>query len=121
MLWNGGGFGKMAGTALSWLGIGSNANGTNNWRGGWTELNERGAEIVNLPRGTQIIPHQLSKRMADQSGSASMVIRLELSDDIDARIMSGAQQAAEVRIERFAQNELPGRVSSIQQYELERM
>lgn len=49
--------------------IGSNATGTNNWRGGLTSVNERGGEIMNLPRGTQIIPHDISKRMADGSGT----------------------------------------------------
>lgn len=76
-LWNGG-FGKQVGGWLSKVGIGSNANGTNNWRGGWTELNERGAEIVNLPRGTQIIPHQLSKRMADNAAPSGGTVKLEV-------------------------------------------
>lgn len=49
--------------------IGSNATGTNNWRGGLTSVNERGGEIMNLPGGTQIIPHDISKRMADGSGT----------------------------------------------------
>ena len=32
--------------------------------GGWTRINERGGEIVNLPGGTQIIPHDVSQRLA---------------------------------------------------------
>lgn len=75
-LWSGG-LGKQVGGWFSKIGIGSNANGTKNWRGGWTELNERGAEIVNLPRGTQIIPHQLSKRMAErQSDGGKLDVRV---------------------------------------------
>lgn len=42
--------------------VGHNAAGTNNWRGGLTSVNEAGGEILNLPSGTQIIPHDLSKR-----------------------------------------------------------
>ncbi|MBL2086543.1 hypothetical protein ELI61_29260, partial [Klebsiella pneumoniae] len=30
-------------------------------------VNERGGEIMNLPRGTQIIPHDLSKRYIDRA------------------------------------------------------
>jgi TP901 family phage tail tape measure protein len=39
----------------------ANAAGTSNWRGGWTRVNEKGGEIMNLPSGTQIIPHDASR------------------------------------------------------------
>ncbi|AEM40574.1 Tape measure domain protein [Ketogulonicigenium vulgare] len=52
--------------------IGANANGTNNWRGGLTQINERGGEIVDLPSGTRIIPHDVSNRMADGMGRGSV-------------------------------------------------
>lgn len=52
--------------AVGWvgekLGIGANAMGTSYWRGGLTRVHERGGEILNLPGGTQIIPHDLSRR-----------------------------------------------------------
>lgn len=53
-------------SALSWLGdkLAGNALGTSYWRGGLTRVNERGGEILNLPSGTQIIPHDVSARMA---------------------------------------------------------
>lgn len=35
-----------------------NANGTDFWKGGWTRINERGKEFINLPRGSQIIPNE---------------------------------------------------------------
>ena len=41
--------------------VGHNAAGTENWRGGWTYVNEKGGEIMNLPSGTQIIPHDASR------------------------------------------------------------
>lgn len=44
--------------------IGGNALGTSYWKGGLTRVNERGVEILNLPSGTQIIPHDVSKRVA---------------------------------------------------------
>ena len=44
--------------------LAGNALGTSYWRGGLTRVNERGGEIMNLPNGTQIIPHDISARMA---------------------------------------------------------
>lgn len=38
-------------------GIGGHAKGTSYFEGGFTEVNEHGGEIINLPKGTQIIPH----------------------------------------------------------------
>ena len=38
--------------------------GTSYWRGGLTAVHERGGEIINLPSGTQIIPHDVSLNMA---------------------------------------------------------
>lgn len=37
-----------------------NANGTDYWRGGFTWVGERGPELVNLPRGTQIMDNRSS-------------------------------------------------------------
>ena len=43
--------------------VGRNAAGTSYWRGGLTRINERGGEIVDLPSGTRIIPHDVSRQM----------------------------------------------------------
>lgn len=43
-----------------------NATGTNYFEGGLTHVNENGGEIMNLPSGTQIIPHDVSTKMASQ-------------------------------------------------------
>ncbi|PHC27405.1 phage tail tape measure protein [Bacillus wiedmannii] len=55
-----------------------NANGTPFFSGGISHVNERGGEIMNLPRGTQIIPHDLSKRYidraADKAGSSNSTV-----------------------------------------------
>ncbi|MEH6391115.1 MAG: hypothetical protein V7763_05620 [Sulfitobacter sp.] len=56
--------------------IGSNATGTDSWKGGLTSVNERGGEIMNLPKGTQIIPHDISKRMADKQGGGIAEVRV---------------------------------------------
>ncbi len=52
--------------------IGKNASGTDFWRGGLTRINEEGGEILNLPRGTQIIPHDVSMEIARAAGQASV-------------------------------------------------
>jgi hypothetical protein len=72
-LWGAAGGNGVVSGILSGLGIGGNANGTRDWRGGLTRVNERGGEIMNLPKGTQIIPNDISKRMADASGRQSSV------------------------------------------------
>ena len=51
-----------------------NATGTSYFPGGWTRINERGGEIVNLPGGTQIIPHDISQRMVGGRGITVQVI-----------------------------------------------
>lgn len=71
-LWSNIGGDGILGGVFKAFGIGENANGTNNWRGGLTWVNERGGEIMNLPRGTQVIPHDISKRMADKAASGGM-------------------------------------------------
>lgn len=51
--------------AGSWVAdrIGGHATGTSYFPGGLTRVNERGGEIMQLPGGTQIIPHDVSRRM----------------------------------------------------------
>ena len=77
----GGGGGGFAAGLLQSFGIGRNANGTQNWRGGLTSLHERGGEIYNLPKGTQVIPHDISKRMAD--GAADRAANVGITVGID--------------------------------------
>ncbi|WP_275789115.1 D-alanyl-D-alanine carboxypeptidase family protein [Pararhizobium gei] len=49
-------------------GIGTNAKGTDNWRGGPTWVGEEGPEIINAPRGAQIIPaHRTQAALAGNS------------------------------------------------------
>ncbi|EMS74048.1 hypothetical protein [Ruminiclostridium cellobioparum] len=53
------------------INMGHNANGTTNWRGGYTWINEEGGEIVDLPSGSRVYPHDLSTAMARTSAVAS--------------------------------------------------
>jgi hypothetical protein len=47
---------------LSAIGLGHNAEGTDNWSGGPTWVGEKGPEILNVPRGAQIIPNNIATR-----------------------------------------------------------
>ena len=58
--------------------FGKNADGTEYWRGGPTWVGERGPELLNLPRGAQVIEHQRSLRMVSAS-SAPPTINMPIS------------------------------------------
>lgn len=90
--WLGNAANNLMGSAFDTLfGIGANANGTRDWRGGLTRVNERGGEIMNLPSGTQIIPHDVSKRMAGQSGGA---VDVRVSVDNDGNLQAYVNRTA---------------------------
>lgn len=55
--------GKTGGAAVPKM-----AGGTNNWSGGLVQVSERGGEILDLPRGTRIYPHDKSVAMARAEG-----------------------------------------------------
>lgn len=44
-------------------GLTGHATGTNYFGGGWTEINERGGEIVDLPSGSRIYPHATTEKI----------------------------------------------------------
>lgn len=53
-------------------GLDHNATGTTSFAGGWTEINERGGEIVDLPSGSRIYPAQTTERIIrDEIGSST--------------------------------------------------
>lgn len=47
---------------------GSNALGTSYWKGGWTSINERGPEMINLPNGSQVIPADRTRSITNNRG-----------------------------------------------------
>jgi len=81
--------GDKAGKIADWLGkkvaeregtgvgsVGKNAIGTSYWRGGPTMVNERGGEIIDLPRGSRIYPHDKSVQMAKSGGQRPIIINI---------------------------------------------
>ncbi len=83
-------------SALSWIGgkLTGNALGTSYWSGGLTRVNERGGEIMNLPNGTQIIPHDISARMA---GGPRVTVNVTVAGNV-----IGNEQYADELGERIA-------------------
>lgn len=71
------------------------ANGTNNHPGGFAWVGERGRELVNLPRGSQVIPHQQLRSLERDSGRAGMA-RVEIvpSPYFDSRVVGISQNTA---------------------------
>ncbi len=58
--------------------VGANAEGTSDWRGGLTWVGERGKELMNVPRGTEILSHGRSLdavRSAMNGGSGVRVLQ----------------------------------------------
>lgn len=54
------------------------ATGTSYHRGGLARINEGGrGEILNLPNGTQVIPHDVSKKAASQNTSVTVPITIQ--------------------------------------------
>lgn len=68
-------------SAVSWVAdqLDGNAMGTPYWRGGLTRVNERGGEIMNLPSGTQIIPHDVSVR---QGSGRSVTVNINIQGNL---------------------------------------
>lgn len=54
-----------------------NALGTNYWKGGVTSVNERGGEIMDLPRGTRIYPADKSKKMMSEKAAPTVIVNIE--------------------------------------------
>ncbi|BCN32067.1 hypothetical protein [Anaeromicropila herbilytica] len=67
------------------------AHGTSNWRGGLAITQEKGAEIMDLPRGTRVYPHDKSLQMAKaegargSSGSSISINISKLADKLEVR------------------------------------
>lgn len=67
--------------AVSWIAdrLDGNAMGTPYFAGGLTRVNERGGEIMNLPSGTQIIPHDVSVKAA---GGRSVTVNVTIQGNV---------------------------------------
>lgn len=85
---------------IKWVGgkIGANAMGTHYWGGGLTRVHERGGEIINLPSGTQIIPHDVSKQaVGGQPINIHITVQGNLIGNAQAADMIGEVIAGKIK------------------------
>jgi phage-related protein len=74
--------------------------GTDNWKGGAAIIHDRGGEIVDLPKGSRVYPHDKSVEMARKegarNGSGSIQITIQkLADKIEVRSDEDIDRIAE--------------------------
>jgi hypothetical protein len=86
-----GAFGKSFAARINAPKIPGNADGTNNWPGGLSWVGERGPELVNLPRGSQVIPnHELGRVGRGGTASVQIVPSPYFNVVVDGRIQQAA-------------------------------
>lgn len=66
------------------------AKGTSNWKGGIAQVSEKGGEIIDLPKGTRVYPHDKSVQKAYRDGAKAggggvKIIIPKLADSIIVR------------------------------------
>ena len=52
------------------------ARGTDSWKGGIVQVSERGGEIIDLPKGSRVYPHDESVKKARKEGSKTININV---------------------------------------------
>jgi len=112
-------FGLLGGT--SWgrslitdvgLSIGKNANGTTNWAGGLTMVGERGAELVSLPRGSQVFSNADSQRMLSGANRGASITVYS-----DPSVVVRAAEGAAVRVVQRAAPEIVSQAVGAARYD----
>ena len=80
------------------------AKGTDNWKGGIVQISEKGGEIVDLPSGSRVYPHDESIRMAKQEAKKNLSVTVaKLADSIIVREESDIDKIAEAIVRKIEQ------------------
>lgn len=80
------------------------AKGTDYWQGGIVQISEKGGEIVDLPSGSRVYPHDESVRIARQDGRKNYSIAIaKLADSIVVREEADIDKIAEVIVKKIEQ------------------
>lgn len=80
------------------------AGGTDNWRGGIVQISEKGGEIVDLPSGSRVYPHDKSVQMARQEAKKNISVTIaKLADSIIVREESDIDKIAEAIVRKIEQ------------------
>jgi phage-related protein len=85
------------------------AAGTDAWKGGIVQISERGGEIVDLPSGSRVYPHDesVAKAYTDGSRSASSTFRIEkLADQIVVREDADIDKIAQKLVDKIEKTSL---------------
>ena len=78
--------GALRGTGITVPGF---ANGVTDFAGGLATINERGGELVNLPNGSTVIPHDLSRGIIDrqnQSRDVNVRVGIDRNGNLQAYV-----------------------------------
>lgn len=82
--------------------------GTDNWKGGTAMIHDRGAEIVDLPRGARVYPHDesIKKAFNDGRNSSSGFSIAKLADTIVVREDADIDRIANALYRKFKKHAL---------------
>jgi hypothetical protein len=110
----GGGGSAGSGSAMGTMDVGGQlfpkfASGTDSAPGGPAMVNEQGGEILNLPKGTQVIPHDVSMAMARSSSAAPQAVHVSVgvSVDDDGKIQAYVGKVSQSTTARKGSRPLP--------------
>ena len=84
------------------------ADGTNFAPGGPALVGERGPEIVNLPRGSQVVPNHMLSQSGQSGGSQNVNVQSDIKVSVDkdgnlqAYVTNQSAQIAQKAVDRFA-------------------
>ncbi len=80
--------------------------GTDSWRGGIVQVHERGGEIIDLPQGSRVYPHDESVRMARAESKRNIAVTIaKLADQIIVREEADIDRIAEALVTKLEQTE----------------
>ena len=101
------------GLKLGFNGIPGFANGTNFAPGGLAMVGERGPELVNLPRGSEVIPNVALRGGQEGRVTVDLAITVDEGGNIVPLVRQVAGQEADVRVSYYDRKTLPGRVNDL--------
>ncbi|TIP07795.1 phage tail length tape measure family protein [Mesorhizobium sp.] len=95
------------------------ADGTDFAPGGLARINEKGGEIIDLPRGSRVIPHDVSMRMAANGNRSTQQSKIDLHVNViggsgDEHIRKLAQQGAQEAIGQYHEGQTRGGFGDVQ-------
>ncbi len=105
--WLPGGLGGKGWQGLNIPTIPTLAKGTDDWEGGIVQVHEKGGEIIDLPKGSRVYPHDESVKMAKQDASRHISLTIaKLADQIIVREDADIDRIAEAIAEKLEKVQL---------------